>query len=750
MPHRLDFIFRALFSVFAFSVSVALVSLAAEHEWPAGRVVPLLLIVVTMVLVLLRAPVALPLIALLLGLVTSILVAEEPNPGAPGLFLGVMSFLIVLELRKRVAIAWLGALAVAYVGFTLSFGPAGYGWAAVDDTVLTVGLWLVGAVFVDALLRSGEAVSKLRSERIEGELALGFARTNNTITATLRRVLHDEVIGTLVAVADHRPTGTAQEPCPIDDRLRSDCGRVAASLATQGATERHAGGPLADLVEDLDRQTPVVLQVQGDASVRLSAVQADAVGRALGEALRNVARHAATPAAVVRWHVENGEVCLRVADQGPGSRAPARPAWGRSPVEGFGLRASVQEPLAAIGGRATLARSEGGGTVLTMWWPAPSTAGAFQARTALEAAHLETHRAIADQQWLVLFVAVPVLACNGWLAVRYSWGDRWWLEQLVLAAVVIVGTVAVGWRIRRGFLPPAAVVALSVGVAAVVHVQILLAGGSQTLRDYNSYAVGLSAMVLTICAFYTPLAWSLLVAAPLIAVVVGHAVVGDLTLGESGGAIIAALTPPLLGHVFGAYLRWSRQQQDVEEHRLKELAAEAHRKELEQVLAGRQLARARQVVGPWLLELSTGRRDLHDPEVVARARAFAQSVRDDLHVPGVLDTVLSARIDLARIDGTDVVFEATDGEVEHAAPCLRLLDRLLDLGPAIERIQLRLPEKGRPSGSITILPPPDAVTLDRALSCLRGWAHDVRSDEFAALVTIHHLHGSHDAALDVW
>ena len=340
---------------------------------------------------------------------------------------------------------------------------------------------------------------------------------------------------------------------------------------------------------------------------------------------------------------------------------------------------------------------------------------------------------------------MPVLAGNGWLALRYTWGDTWWLPETGLALLVVLSTLIVAWRVSQAPLPPAALVALALGVAAVVHTQLRLAGGPETLRDYNSYAIGLAAWAVTLCAFYVPLGWSLLLSLPLVAVVFAHSLQGQVSLGDASGAMIAALAPPVLGHVVGAYLRWSRRQQDDEQRRLGQLAAQVHRRQLREALGGRQLARARRVVGPWLREAAEGRLDLHDTATASRARALAVSLRDDLHAPGVLDDVLCARIDRARGEGTEVVIEATNGEPEQTGPFLRLLDRVLDRGTEVERVQVRLPEHDRPRGEVTVLPPMPPIHLSDLLRCLEGCRHAVRHDLFSTTVVLGDIKESQDA-----
>lgn len=80
----------------------------------------------------------------------------------------------------------------------------------------------------------------------------------------------------------------------------------------------------------------------------------------LREALSNVSRHAQATAAVVQLSVTDGRVELRVEDNGRGIHSDVRHGSG---TENIHYRA------AELGGSATIAARDGGGTVVT--WTVP-------------------------------------------------------------------------------------------------------------------------------------------------------------------------------------------------------------------------------------------------------------------------------------------------------------------------------------------------------------------------------------------
>jgi signal transduction histidine kinase len=121
-------------------------------------------------------------------------------------------------------------------------------------------------------------------------------------------------------------------------------------LGLVGALRAHAD-KLAPLRVELD--------VDPDLTALPAAVET-AFYRVACEALTNVVRHARAGRCWVTLHVGDGEVELRIEDDGGGFSLPAEP--------GVGVQ-SMRERAAELGGRLTLGRAERGGAVVELSLP---------------------------------------------------------------------------------------------------------------------------------------------------------------------------------------------------------------------------------------------------------------------------------------------------------------------------------------------------------------------------------------------
>jgi signal transduction histidine kinase len=109
----------------------------------------------------------------------------------------------------------------------------------------------------------------------------------------------------------------------------------------------------------------------GDLAVRLKLVPvtlpspvADQVVACVGEALRNVERHAGTGEADVTVTGGEGWAVVKITDRGHGFDPAATPPSRR------GIRESITGRMVAAGGRAAIASRPGAGTTVTVSWPA--------------------------------------------------------------------------------------------------------------------------------------------------------------------------------------------------------------------------------------------------------------------------------------------------------------------------------------------------------------------------------------------
>jgi signal transduction histidine kinase len=125
--------------------------------------------------------------------------------------------------------------------------------------------------------------------------------------------------------------------------------------------------PLTDLTPKLER----VAASTDDLAVRLELTPvtlpsgvAEQLAACVGEALRNVERHAGTGAAEVTVTGDAGWAVVSIADHGRGFDPAAIPPARR------GIRESITGRMLAAGGRAAIDSRPGMGTTVTVSWPA--------------------------------------------------------------------------------------------------------------------------------------------------------------------------------------------------------------------------------------------------------------------------------------------------------------------------------------------------------------------------------------------
>ena len=98
--------------------------------------------------------------------------------------------------------------------------------------------------------------------------------------------------------------------------------------------------------------------------VTLPSPVAEQLAACVGEALRNVERHAGTAKAEVTVTGGAGWAVVKVTDRGRGFDPAATPPSRR------GIRESITGRMLAAGGRASVASRPGAGTTVTVSWPA--------------------------------------------------------------------------------------------------------------------------------------------------------------------------------------------------------------------------------------------------------------------------------------------------------------------------------------------------------------------------------------------
>jgi signal transduction histidine kinase len=267
-------------------------------------------------------------------------------------------YIMQIALRPRLGLAGAGIVVIAY---GLGSGYPADAWLLAVETIVAAGLMAVirgGARQADAIVAAGLATERqIRAE----EARRADEREQH-------RQLHDTVLATLTMVA----AGAVAGPSPALTAQAARDLRVLQELADAPAVPDAPsvpGGlaPLTDLRPKLERAAAST----DDLAVRLKLVPvtlpspvADQLVACVGEALRNVERHAGTGQAEVIVTGGAGWAIAKVTDRGRGFDPAATPSSRR------GIRESITGRMLAVGGRASVASHPGAGTTVTVSWPA--------------------------------------------------------------------------------------------------------------------------------------------------------------------------------------------------------------------------------------------------------------------------------------------------------------------------------------------------------------------------------------------
>jgi signal transduction histidine kinase len=261
-------------------------------------------------------------------------------------------YILQIALRPRLA---LPGAAIVVIAYGLGAGDLADGWLLVAETVVVAGLVAVirgGARQADAVVAAG----------LETERQIRAEEARRADEREQHRQLHDTILSTLTMVA----AGAFAERSPA---LTTQAARDLHVLqGLEGAPEVPGGpAPLTDLRPKLERAAAST----GDLAVGLKLVPvtlpspvADQVVACVGEALRNVERHAGTGEAEVSVTGGAGWAVVKITDRGRGFDPAAIPFSRR------GIRESITGRMLAAGGRAAVASRPGAGTTVTVSWPA--------------------------------------------------------------------------------------------------------------------------------------------------------------------------------------------------------------------------------------------------------------------------------------------------------------------------------------------------------------------------------------------
>jgi signal transduction histidine kinase len=270
-------------------------------------------------------------------------------------------YILQIALRPRLS---LPAAAIVVIAYGLGAGDLTDGWLLVVETIVAAGLVAVirgGARQADAIVAAG----------LETERRIRAEEARRADEREQHRQLHDTVLSTLTMVAAGAFAGPSLALTAQADRdlrvLQGLAGAPGAPDVPAAAAAPGGLAPLTDLGPKLERATVGT----DDLAVRLKLVPvtlpspvADQLAACVGEALRNVERHAGTGQAEVTVSGGAGWVVVEITDRGRGFDPATTPPSRR------GIRESITGRMLAAGGRAAIASRPGAGTTVTVSWPA--------------------------------------------------------------------------------------------------------------------------------------------------------------------------------------------------------------------------------------------------------------------------------------------------------------------------------------------------------------------------------------------
>ncbi len=263
----------------------------------------------------------------------------------------------ILQIALRL---WLGlpAAAIVVIAYGLGTGHPADAWLLVVETIVAAGLVAVirgGARQADEIVAAG----------LETERRIRAEEARRADEREQHRQLHDTVLSTLTMVA----AGAFAGPSPALTTQAARDLRVLQGLAGVPAGPAGPGGmaPLTELRPKLERAAAstadLAVRLELD-PVTLPSPVADQLVACVGEALRNVERHAGTGQADVIVTGGAGWAVVKITDHGRGFDPAATPPSRR------GIRESITGRMQAAGGRAAVASRPGAGTTVTVSWPA--------------------------------------------------------------------------------------------------------------------------------------------------------------------------------------------------------------------------------------------------------------------------------------------------------------------------------------------------------------------------------------------
>jgi two-component system NarL family sensor kinase len=284
------------------------------------------------------------------GLIPAAAVRDETTWGI--MLAGSAAIIALIAARPRAALP-LAALAIAAY-------MAGTPVLTTEIRVLFAQVVVVCAI-MELLRRGGRQADALIWERDRERHRARIAAAHRADERHHRAQMHDSVLAVLSMIAAAGPRG-GPEPGAVAEGARH-----ALEVLERPAPPARPGHGV-DLRERLETAAGaatrgLTVERYGDGPVLVPEPVGAAVADAVGEALRNVARHAGTDTATVRTMRRDGIAIVEVGDRGRGFDP------GRVPGARQGIRRSIEDRMTLVGGGATVRSWPGAGTRVVLTWP---------------------------------------------------------------------------------------------------------------------------------------------------------------------------------------------------------------------------------------------------------------------------------------------------------------------------------------------------------------------------------------------
>lgn len=277
---------------------------------------------------------------------------------------------------------------------------------------LTSSTWEVSALLASAVGGAGCRILARRVDASAAELARSreadaALRARHRTAHRRARHLHDVALNRLLALSRPGQHDTVE--------LRRQCADAATAIHLGAEVRVCADGSVRDVVDAAAARAGIAVTVRGSSAPWGPAPVLDALAGALDAILVNAARHSGRVHAwidVVRNAPAASGWSVTVRDDGIGFDPAAVPA------DRLGLRRSVVDRLADVGGAVDVVSRRGHGTAVTLCWPRP--AGAPAPPAVPEA--VRRWRALGGLMWTPILLGMGAIAAVNLAVLLGHWG----------------------------------------------------------------------------------------------------------------------------------------------------------------------------------------------------------------------------------------------------------------------------------------------------------------------------------------